>query len=62
MTRTPTAQEIALAERIVQKSKDTLAPLEREMRLMGWPVACQAIMWEAVIEEANRHLAEIKKG
>ncbi|KPF84493.1 hypothetical protein IP70_15840 [alpha proteobacterium AAP38] len=62
MTRQATAQEIALAERIVQRAKDTLAPIEREMRLMDWPAACQAIMWQAVMAEATRLLIEAERG
>lgn len=61
MTRTPTAQEIALAQRIERKATDTLAPLAREMRLMGWPKQGQDIMWHAVINEATRHLLESAK-
>jgi hypothetical protein len=53
-----TPAEIASAKAVVAKIElkvdDLLAPLAREMRIMRWAPAYRAILWEAVMLEAQK--------
>ncbi len=48
----------ALAIKIAEKSRDTLAALEREMIIMKWPAEFRIIMWNAVAHEATIRAGE----
>ena len=47
-----------MAEALHRKAGVTLAPLAREMALMGWKPEFRAILWMAVAREAERLAAE----
>lgn len=55
-----TDQAKALADKIEKKARDLIAPLETEMRIMGWRPEFQEIMWTAVAQEAMARAAATK--
>lgn len=50
----------ALAEKIADKARAALRPLEREMQAMKWPADFKVIMWEVVSHTAQGY-AELEK-
>lgn len=44
---------VALASKISAKAEETLAGIEREMRVMKWPDEFRAIMWETISDAAS---------
>ncbi len=51
--RSENQDALATVLKILKKAEDALAPLEREMRLMGWQAEHRAIVWEAIIGRAE---------
>lgn len=52
------ANPIELADKIMLKVSDTLAPLQFEMDRMKWPQEFRKILWEAIAAEAAARALE----
>lgn len=59
-TLSPGAAQIV--EKLHARAEAALAPLAREMRLMGWPTAYQSILWETVATVALVKAREAEHG
>jgi len=55
------AKALVVAKKIERKAVDLLAPLELEMRLMGWRPEFSMIMWHAIVTRATALLMEAER-
>ena len=61
-TASPSPAATKLVVRLRDRATRTLAPLHREMRVMGWAPEYRAIMWETVAMEALALAREASSG
>lgn len=58
LTREEEQQARDLSVKILAKAEETLRPLAREMRIMQWPPAYRAILWNAIARKAMKLAVE----
>jgi hypothetical protein len=53
------AKAVAMTKKIEAKANALLAPLDLEMKMMGWKPEFQSIMWNAVMLAVQKRLKDI---